>query len=204
MDILIKNPFIQTLLKTTQHNVPERNQLENIFQDFALVVASVCDRADKKNALRILNYTQIEVQAICKQMEATGMPEYMMTYAIKAEQLIKAENKILYWNFKYPEQFVSCDDVVSSPLYWSKKYPAICLAELLCGINLLGPNPIVLADGSEASFNQIVIVFEKMLNVKLGDPQDIKRRVLNRKIHITRFTDALRFALRNYEENNRS
>lgn len=204
MDILIKTPFIQTLLKTTRHNVPERNQLENIFQDFALVVASVCDRADKKNALRILNYTQIEVQAICKQMEATGMPEYMMTYAIKAEQLIKAENKILYWNFKYPEQFVSCDDVVSSPLYWSKKYPAICLAELLCGINLLGPNPIVLADGSEASFNQIVIVFEKMLNVKLGDPQDIKRRVLNRKIHITRFTDALRFALRNYEENNRS
>ena len=187
MDILIKTPFIQTLLKTTRHNVPERNQLENIFQDFALVVASVCDRADKKNALRILNYTQIEVQAICKQMEATGMPEYMMTYAIKAEQLIKAENKILYWNFKYPEQFVSCDDVVSSPLYWSKKYPAICLAELLCGINLLGPNPIVLADGSEASFNQIVIVFEKMLNVKLGDPQDIKRRVLNRKIHITRF-----------------
>lgn len=204
MDILIKTPFIQTLLKTTQHNVPERNQLENIFQDFALVVASVCDRADKKNALRILNYTQIEVQAICKQMEATGMPEYMVTYAIKAEQLIKAENKILYWNFKYPEQFVSYDDVVSSPLYWSKKYPAICLAELLCGINLLGPNPIVLADGSEASFNQIVIVFEKMLNVKLGDPQDIKRRVLNRKIHITRFTDALRFALRNYEENNRS
>ena len=204
MDILIKTPFIQTLLKTTRHNVPERNQLENIFQDFALVVASVCDRADKKNALRILNYTQIEVQAICKQMEATGMPEYMMTYAIKAEQLIKAENKILYWNFKYPEQFVSCDDVVSSPLYWSKKYPAICLAELLCGINLLGPNPIVLADGSEASFNQIVIVFEKMLNVKLGDPQDIKRRVLNRKVHITRFTDALRFALRNYEENNRS
>lgn len=53
-------------------------------------------------------------------MEATGMPEYMMTYAIKAEQLIKAENKILYWNFKYPEQFVSCDDVISSPLYWSK------------------------------------------------------------------------------------
>lgn len=103
MDILIKTPFIQTLLKTTRHNVPERNQLENIFQDFALVVASVCDRADKKNALRILNYTQIEVQAICKQMEATGMPEYMMTYAIKAEQLIKAENKILYWNFKYPE-----------------------------------------------------------------------------------------------------
>lgn len=161
MDILIKTPFIQTLLKTTRHNVPERNQLENIFQDFALVVASVCDRADKKNALRILNYTQIEVQAICKQMEATGMPEYMMTYAIKAEQLIKAENKILYWNFKYPEQFVSCDDVVSSPLYWSKKYPAICLAELLCGINLLGPNPIVLADGSEASFNQIVIVLRR-------------------------------------------
>lgn len=85
-------------------------------------------------------------------------------------------------------------------LFWSKNYPAICLSELLCGINLLGPNPIVLADGSEASFNQIVNVFEKMLNVKLGDPQDIKRRVLNRKIHVTRFTDALRYALQNYEE----
>ena len=200
MDILIKTPFFQTLLNSTLETIPTRYELEKTFQDFALTLASVCDRTDKKNALRILNYTQIELQAICRQIKANKLPVIMMNYAIKAEQLLKAENKILYCILRYPEQFISNDDSFTSPLFWSKNYPAICLSELLCGINLLGPNPIVLAEGSEASFNQIVNVFEKMLNVKLGDPQDIKRRVLNRKVHITRFTDALRYALQNCEK----
>ena len=93
MDILIKTPFFQTLFNSTLETIPTRYELEKTFQDFALTLASVCDRTDKKNALRILNYTQIELQAICRQIKANKLPVIMLNYAIKAEQLLKAENK---------------------------------------------------------------------------------------------------------------
>lgn len=43
------------------------------------------------------------------------------------------------------------------------------------------PKPLILADGTDAPFNQVVRVFEDTLHVKLGDPTDVKRRVLERK-----------------------
>ena len=56
------------------------------------------------------------------------------------------------------------------------------------------PPPFVLADGSTAPFNLVVRVFENTLHVKLGDPTDVKRRVLERKKDRTKFTDALLYS----------
>ena len=51
--------------------------------------------------------------------------------------------------------------------------------------------PFELADGSAAPFNLFVRVFENTLHVKLGDPTDVKRRILERKKDRTKFTEAL-------------
>ena len=51
------------------------------------------------------------------------------------------------------------------------------------------PPPFVLADGSTAP-----------LHVKLGDPTDVKRRVLERKKDRTKFTDALLYSLNKEDE----
>ena len=60
--------------------------------------------------------------------------------------------------------------------------------------------PFELADGSAAPFNLFVRVFENTLHVKLGDPTDVKRRVLERKKDRTKFTDALLYSLNKEDE----
>ena len=57
----------------------------------------------------------------------------------------------------------------------------------------------MLVDGTAAPFNLVVRVFEDTLHVKLGDPTDVKRRVLERKKDRTKFTEALLYSL-NKEE----
>ena len=49
-------------------------------------------------------------------------------------------------------------------------------------------------------FNLVVRVFENTLHVKLGDPTDVKRRVLERKKDRTKFTDALLYSLNKEDE----
>ena len=61
------------------------------------------------------------------------------------------------------------------------------------------PKPLLLADGTAAPFNLVVRVFENTLHVKLGDPTDVKRRILERKKDRTKFTEALLYSL-NREE----
>ena len=72
--------------------------------------------------------------------------------------------------------------------------------EILCGLDRMTPPPFVLADGSTAPFNLVVRVFENTLHVKLGDPTDVKRRVLERKKDRTKFTDALLYSLNKEDE----
>lgn len=45
----------------------------------------------------------------------------------------------------------------------------------------MSPRPIILSDGREAPFYLVIQHFEQFLNIKLGNPGDIKRRVLERK-----------------------
>ena len=60
--------------------------------------------------------------------------------------------------------------------------------------------PFELADGSAAPFNLFVRVFENALHVKLGDPTDVKRRILERKKDRTKFTEALLYSLNKEDE----
>ena len=60
--------------------------------------------------------------------------------------------------------------------------------------------PFALADGSAAPFNLFVRVFENTLHVKLGDPTDVKRRILERKKDRTKFTEALLYSLNKEDE----
>ena len=89
---------------------------------------------------------------------------------------------------------------ISSLLYWSKEYSAISISEILCGLDRMTSPPFVLADGSAAPFNLVVRVFEDTLHVKLSDPTDIKRRVLEHKKDRTKFTEALLYSLNKDDE----
>jgi len=109
------------------------------------------------------------------------------------------EKELLYHRIEHPRSFIS-EPAFTSPLHWSKHYPAISVSEILCGLDRMTPPPFVLADGSTAPFNLVVRVFENTLHVKLGDPTDVKRRVLERKKDRTKFTDALLYSLNKEDE----
>lgn len=103
--------------------------------------------------------------------------------------------ELLHLQMRHPQYFTTHDSSLKSPLFWNNKHPKIGLSELLCTLEIFGS--ILTADGSKVSFTLIVKCFEEFLNVKLGDPQDIKRAVFRRKINMTKYLDALRHNLIN-------
>lgn len=105
----------------------------------------------------------------------------------------------MYYRLEHPQHFIS-EPVLQSPLYWSKEHSAISVSEILCGLDRMAPKPLLLADGTDAPFNLVVRVFEDTLHVKLGDPTDVKRRVLERKKDRTKFTEALLYSLNKEDE----
>lgn len=200
MEILTKTPFFQMLIKVSAEYIPATDELDIHFHDFTRIVATVCDQTDKKTALRILNYTQIKLRTLREYFATISIPKHIINFTTEAKQFIDAEIEIFGCIFRYPEHFASEENTISSPLYWSKKYSAISVSEILCGLDRMTPPPFVLADGSTAPFNLVVRVFEDTLHVKLGDPTDVKRRVLERKKDRTKFTDALLYSLNKEDE----
>lgn len=126
------------------------------------------------------------------------MPAYYATYIRLAILSIDDELQLFHLSLTHPNYFGSQENSYKSPLHWSKKFPAIALSEILCGISMLGA--INNSAGSEASFKLVVESFETFFNIKLGNPQDIKRSILRRKIKLTEFSDMIRQVLLNYIE----
>ena len=80
------------------------------------------------------------------------------------------------------------------------KNTMLSTCRILCSFDLMSPRPIILSDGREAPFYLVIQHFEQFLNIKLGNPGDIKRRVLERKKDRTKFTEAIFHTLNNEDE----
>lgn len=200
MKTLTTTRFFQLLIEIFAGQISFVNELHAEFENFIQTVITLCDQMDNKTTLRILNYTKIKLQTFRKEALETKLPKPILNCIIEAEQFINAEIKIFYYIFQYPEHFITNEAPIASPLYWSKKYHAVDLAEILCGFALMSPRPIILSDGREAPFYMVIQHFEQFLNVKLGDPYEIKRSVLERKKDYSKFTKAILYVLNNYEE----
>ena len=87
-----------------------------------------------------------------------------------------------------------------SPLIGLKNTMLSTSESFRCSFDLMSPRPIILSDGREAPFYLVIQLFEQFLNVKLGNPGDIKRRVLERKKDRTKFTEVI-FHTLNDDEN---
>ena len=176
MDRLLRTSLYRALLKSLARKAVSENRLRNCFHDFAQQVTIICDDTDALLALRILNYTQVQFHSILRRASEQNTPPP-----------------------HHPQHFIS-EPAPQSPLYWSKKYHAVDLSEILCSFDLMNPRPIILSDGREAPFYLVIQHFEQFLNVKLGNPGDIKRRVLERKKDRTKFTEVI-FHTLNDDEN---
>lgn len=201
MDKLLHTSLYRAILKSlNQRKIPE-HKLQIYLSEFVQQVTAICDEQNCLSALRILNYTQIQFQYLSCRIAAFSilLPQYISQFIDLALEVLRMEKELLYYRIEHPQLFIS-EPAFTSPLHWSKHYPAISVSEILCGLDRMALPPFELADGSAAPFNLVVRVFEDTLHVKLGDPTDVKRRVLERKKDRTKFTEALLYSLNKEDE----
>ena len=201
MDRLLCTSLYRALLKSLTRKAVSENRLRNYFHDFSQQAMTICDNTDALSALRILNYTQVKFRSLLRWISdrETPPPHYLSRFINQAIEFIRTETDLLYYRLEHPQHFIS-EPVPQSPLHWSKKYHAVDLSEILCSFDLMSPRPIILSDGREAPFYLVIQHFEQFLNIKLGNPGDIKRRVLERKKDRTKFTEAIFHTLNNEDE----
>ena len=201
MDKLVHTSLYRAILKSLNRKATSEKRLQTYFFEFANEITIICNNTEYLSVLHTLNYTQIQFQYLLFRLPELSVPPppYVSRFILKALEFIRLEKELLYYRLEHPRLFIS-DPVPKSSLYWSKQYHAIDLSEILCTFDLMNPNPLVLVNGRAAPFNTVIREFEQFLHVKLGEPSDIKRRVLDRKRDRSKFVEIMLHTL-NEEDN---
>lgn len=201
MDKLLHTSLYRAILKSLNRKATSEKRLQTYFFKFANEITIICNNTEYLSVLHTLNYTQIQFQYLLFRLPELSVPPppYVSRFILKALEFIRLEKELLYYRLEHPRLFIS-DPVPKSSLYWSKQYHAIDLSEILCTFDLMNPNPLVLVNGRAAPFNTVIREFEQFLHVKLGEPSDIKRRVLDRKRDRSKFVEIMLHTL-NEEDN---
>ena len=201
MDKLLHTSLYRAILKSLNRKATSEKRLQTYFFEFANEITIICNNTEYLSVLHTLNYTQIQFQYLLFRLPELSVPPppYVSRFILKALEFIRLEKELLYYRLEHPRLFIS-DPVPKSSLYWSKQYHAIDLSEILCTFDLMNPNPLVLVNGRAAPFNTVIREFEQFLHVKLGEPSDIKRRVLDRKRDRSKFGEIMLHTL-NEEDN---
>ena len=201
MDKLLHTSLYRAILKSLNRKATSEKRLQTYFFEFANEITIICNNTEYLSVLHTLNYTQIQFQYLLFRLPELSVPPppYVSRFILKALEFIRLEKELLYYRLEHPRLFIS-DPVPKSSLYWSKQYHAIDRSEILCTFDLMNPNPLVLVNGRAAPFNTVIREFEQFLHVKLGEPSDIKRRVLDRKRDRSKFVEIMLHTL-NEEDN---
>lgn len=80
-----------------------------------------------------------------------------------------------------------------SALYLADPFTPTDLMELISALHLAGVGRRI--DGTRANVEQLVELFSWMFNVRINNPIQCRRAVVNRKLRLTRFLDLLRNSL---------
>ena len=197
MDKLLHTSLYRAILKSLNRKATSEKRLQTYFFEFANEITIICNNTEYLSVLHTLNYTQIQFQYLLFRLPELSVPPppYVSRFILKALEFIRLEKELLYYRLEHPRLFIS-DPVPKS----SKQYQAIDLSEILCTFDLMNPNPLVLVNGRAAPFNTVIREFEQFLHVKLGEPSDIKRRVLDRKRDRSKFVEIMLHTL-NEEDN---
>ena len=80
-----------------------------------------------------------------------------------------------------------------SALYLAEPFTPTDLMELITALHSVGVGRRI--DGTRANVEQLVELFSWMFNVRINNPIQCRRGVINRKLRLTRFLDLLRNSL---------
>ena len=151
MDKLLHTSLFRAILKSLNRKVVSEKRLQTYFLKFARLITALCDDTDCLSALHTLNYTQIQFRFLLSRIHepSVSLPPYIHRVVDMTLEFICLEKELLYHRIEHPRSFIS-EPAFTSPLHWSKHYPAISVSEILCGLDRMTPKPLILADGTDA------------------------------------------------------
>lgn len=153
------------------------------------------ERKDNKDIIRILNTSHIEFATIKAFEESlpTENNKLKIVFLDKLIALTEKELELLYRQMEYPKFFINIESEWKSPICVNpEEIKLIDIMELACGFFYIADG-IQRLDNKELHLIDVTRMFEKMLNVNLGDIYKKEEGVIKRKpIKITEFLDRLK------------
>lgn len=153
---------------------------------------------DNKKIIRKLNTTHIEFATIkaFEQSLPTENNKLKIVFLDKLISLIEKELELLYRQMEYPKFFINIESEWKSPICVNpEEIKLIDIMELACGFFYVADG-IQRLDNKELHLIDVTRMFEKMLNVNLGDIYKKEEAVIKRKpMKITEFLDRLKAAI---------
>lgn len=153
------------------------------------------ERKDNKDIIRILNTSHIEFATIKAFEESlpTENNKLKIVFLDKLIALTEKELELLYRQMEYPKFFINIESEWKSPICVNpEEIKLIDIMELACGFFYVADG-IQRLDNKELHLIDVTRMFEKMLNVNLGDIYKKEEGVIKRKpIKITEFLDRLK------------
>ena len=108
---------------------------------------------------------------------------------------LEFEIRMVYLRIEHPAvtDRLPQSDKPCSTLYLAEQFTPTDLMELITALHSAGVGRRI--DGSRANIELLVELFSWMFNVRINNPIQCRRGVINRKLRLTRFLDLLRNSL---------
>lgn len=196
---ITENPFYQLLKHPCQTKTSVSEEISIAYQAFVVELFDFLNKEEShKNLLRKLNVTYIEFDTL-KALEISSPTEngkLKIAFLDKILALIEKEKELIYRQMEYPKFFINIESEWQSPICVnSEEIKLIDIMEVACGFFYL-IDGIQRIDNKELHLIDVTRLFEKMLNVNIGDIYKKEEAVIRRKpTKITEFLDRLKAAI---------
>lgn len=201
MKKLKKVPFIGMLETSLNRRLlsPERDTLNTAYEDYIDMLHRLTSQSHR-SALDLLHeLARCQSHLMQLQEQITEKVSQQASLLESALLLTNFEIRLVFTRLRYP----SIADPVSveipkSPLYLSKEFTPTDLMELITALQISGA--VRRIDGSPADLQMLVETISQTFNVRINNPEQCRRAVVNRKLRLTRFLDILRNSLIAYSQ----
>ena len=196
MENLDKNQFIVTLdtLLNRRLSDAECTAFHAAYEEFIDLLHGLAVQSSKSPLDLLHELARLQSRLMRLQERIVGKESPQASLLESALLLTNFEIRLIFTRLRYP----SIADQVSvevprSPLFLSEQFTPTDIMELATALHLSGA--IRRIDGTRVDLTTLVDVLSRTFNVRINNPIQCRRGVINRKLRLTRFLDLLRNSL---------
>ena len=194
----LENSHFMKLLCTSLESCARQCDLERLKASYARFVGSVqrlvaseqCAPLDMLHALSRARNRLVRLRS-CEERR----PAALVALWEGAVSHLEFEMRMVHLRIEHPAVMdrLPQSEKTRSALYLAEPFTPTDLMELITALHSAGVGRRI--DGTRANVEQLVELFSWMFNVRINNPIQCRRGVINRKLRLTRFLDLLRNSL---------